>query len=222
MSKRRVVKRFKDKCVRRTKERMKLVFISDTHGLHSKISVPDGDVLIHCGDFSGNGSVPELVAFNEWLGTLPHKHKIVSPGNHDRICEQAPALAASLFTNATLVIHDGFVIDGVSFFCSPYTPIFGYWSFMKSRGTDIRRVWETMPDSVDVLVTHGPPEGVLDAHVGCVDLLRRLCEIKPKVHAFGHIHEGAGQELYRGIQCVNASICDGSYRPINPPITVTI
>lgn len=34
---------------------MKLVCLSDTHGLHAPVQVPDGDILIHAGDVSDRG-----------------------------------------------------------------------------------------------------------------------------------------------------------------------
>ena len=61
---------------------MRLVLISDTHGDHDHLTVPDGDVLIHAGDMTENGEVSEVRDFNRWLGTLPHKHKLVIAGNH--------------------------------------------------------------------------------------------------------------------------------------------
>ena len=51
-------------------------------------SIPDGDVLLHTGDFTykkskGLNQMEQVIQFNDWLGTLPHKHKIVIAGNHD-------------------------------------------------------------------------------------------------------------------------------------------
>ena len=62
---------------------MKLVLISDTHGLHSKVSVPDGDILIHAGDLTNVGKAMEIAEAGEWLRSLPHKHKVVIAGNHE-------------------------------------------------------------------------------------------------------------------------------------------
>ena len=56
--------------------KLRIVCISDTHNCHGKIAVPDGDVLIHAGDFTYRGTAGEIEAFNSWLGTLPHKHKV--------------------------------------------------------------------------------------------------------------------------------------------------
>jgi 3',5'-cyclic AMP phosphodiesterase CpdA len=66
-----------------TKDTIKFVCVSDTHGLAWKVQVPDGDVLIHAGDFSNSGHPKDVLEFNEWLGTLPHPTKIVIAGNHD-------------------------------------------------------------------------------------------------------------------------------------------
>jgi hypothetical protein len=48
-------------------------------------------------------------------------------------------------------------------------------------------------------MTHGPPMGILDAtqsgeHVGCEHLLRAARRCKPRLHCFGHIHEGWGAQ----------------------------
>lgn len=59
---------------------MKIVCIDDTHELHRELIVPDGDLLIHAGDFTFFGKSQRcLREFNEWLGELPHRHKVVVP-----------------------------------------------------------------------------------------------------------------------------------------------
>lgn len=64
--------------------RVRIVCISDTHGQHIKLSVPDGDVLVHAGDFMAFGYAPKEIAdFNHWLSTQPHRYKVVIAGNHD-------------------------------------------------------------------------------------------------------------------------------------------
>jgi hypothetical protein len=58
-----------------------------------------------------------------------------------------------------------------------------------------------VPDfpAIDVMMTHGPPMGILDATyrgepVGCQHLLRAARRCKPKLHCFGHIHEAWGAQ----------------------------
>lgn len=188
--------------------------------------IPDGDVLVHAGDWSGGrGSISQMQDLNAWFGTLPHKHKLITAGNHDSPAEHDPAFAENLFTNARLVLDKSAVINGFKFYLSPWTPTFFDWHFMRDRGPDIARKWARIPDDTDVLVTHGPPMGILDQcpqSVGCQDLLDRVRIVKPKLHIFGHIHEGAGQILSEGTRFVNASSCDWRYRPVNAPIVIDL
>lgn len=205
---------------------MRLVLLSDIHSQYDNVKVPNGDVLIHAGDIAGRSSERDLIVLNQWLGSLPHKYKIVSPGNHDTICEKNPSLSKSIITNANLLIHEEIEIEGKRFFCSPYTPAFFNWHFMYDRANG-QNVWSQIPEGIDVLVTHGPPHGILDlttqgVYAGCFDLRARVERIKPKVHVFGHIHEGYGTFRTPDTTFINASTCDVSYRPINSPIIFDI
>jgi hypothetical protein len=57
---------------------LRLVLLSDTHQLHREVDVPDGDILIHAGDFTMFSESMEAVAdFNDWLGELPHRSKAI-------------------------------------------------------------------------------------------------------------------------------------------------
>jgi predicted phosphodiesterase len=103
---------------------VRCVFISDTHNEHKSIEIPPGDILIHCGDFTYMSREKEITAFNEWLGTLPHKHKLVIAGNHELTFdgdfysqewstwhrkgreEAFGKKAANLLTNATYLLHE--------------------------------------------------------------------------------------------------------------------
>ena len=51
------------------------------------------------------------------------------------------------------------------------------------------------------MLTHGPPLGILDRakqgdNVGCEFLLQAVKRCRPRLHCFGHIHEGWGAERY--------------------------
>ena len=52
----------------RTQRRLRCDVISDTHNKHRSLRIPDGDVLLHCGDFTNSGRIAEIVDFNSWLG----------------------------------------------------------------------------------------------------------------------------------------------------------
>lgn len=198
---------------------MKIVAISDTHNLHHKITVPDGDILIHSGDFTNRGTMPEILGFNKWLMSLPHKHKIVIAGNHDFMFEREPALAESLLDKSIHYLrNDEIIIEGVKFYGSPVTPWFFNWAFNVPRGEEIAEVWAKIPDDTHVLVTHGPPAGILDevkgGRAGCEDLLERIKSLKYlEAHVFGHLHENSGMKTIDSIKFVNASQLNDKHEP---------
>ena len=205
---------------------MRLVVISDTHGFHVGMDIPDGDVLVHCGDWTrGYGSDKDTQKFAEWLGGLPHKHKLVVPGNHDHEdlmgtdgwIEQSGAKMLGLAGHGT-------EIDGLRFDGGPWMPMSGHvpsYSFERDdRWRELR--WSTL-QVCDVLITHCPPFGILDyarkaskhsaykddraRHLGCERLLERVKELSPRYHFFGHVHEARGVEKHGPTTFVNASNC---------------
>lgn len=209
---------------------MKIVLISDTHGF--ECPVPDGDVLVHAGDLTMSGTVTQVSQASYWLNSLPHKHKIVIAGNHDWLFERNRVKAVSLLGDKITYLQDsGIEIDGVKFWGSPVQPIFFNWAFNRGRGEDIRQHWDLIPRGTDVLITHGPPRGILDQasaainteHCGCDDLLTALNWFGPKIHVFGHIHGGYGMQKVMGnITCYNASIVNEAYKPVNQPWVVEL
>ena len=91
----------------------------------------------------------------------------------------------------------------------------------------LAEVWARVPTRVDVLVTHGPPMGVLDRtsrgeSVGCEALAEALERIRPRLHVFGHIHESYGTLEKGGTLFVNACNCNLRYRTVNPAIVVDL
>ncbi len=188
---------------------MRIVCISDTHGRHRFSDVPDGDILVHTGDLTLHGSLEDVEEFNRWLGTLPHAHKLVIAGNHDFCFQQQPAEARARLTSATYLEDSGCEIASLRFYGSPWTLTFFDWAFMLPED-ELLAKWEQIPAPLDVLMTHGPPHGILDRtnrneHAGSVTLLQRVQEVKPRLHVFGHIHEAAGRMESEGITFINAS-----------------
>ena len=189
---------------------MRLVLISDTHGLYRQLDVPDGDLLIHAGDITMN-SKPDWMYrhFDIWLGELPHRFKIVIPGNHDWLLED-PA-RRGVITNAVLLVDSGVEVEGIRIWGSPTTPLYG-GAFGKSNPDDIKRLWAQIPDGLDILITHGPPFAILDhsrsseRREGCPYLLEAVFRAFPRVHVFGHIHHGYGTLGTDATLFVNASL----------------
>ncbi len=204
---------------------MRLVVLSDTHGLHDRMEVPDGDVLIHSGDMTNRGELHEVRAFDAFLARLDHRHKLVIAGNHDFCFERQPAAARELLRHAVYLEDEAAEVEGVRFYGSPWQPWFYDWAFNLERGAEIRAKWALIPDDVEVLITHGPPLGHGDVTargdaVGCADLLERIRQVRPRYHLFGHIHEAFGTSTDGTTTYVNASTCDLRYRPVNPPVVL--
>lgn len=205
---------------------MRIWFISDTHNQHRYLQIPEADVVIHCGDESTHQkptfNAPEAQQFFEWYSSLKIPTKIFVPGNHSTAIE-AGLITPGDYPEVKFLIHEGWELEGIKLFGSPYVPRFHDWAYMKKR-TQLDTVWQSIPDDTEILITHGPPKGVLDlthdseskglVQVGCAALRRHVEQrIQPRVHAFGHLHDERGISNYgiykRGVtQFVNCSVCD--------------
>lgn len=216
----------------------RIVCLSDTHGLHDALTVPDGDVLVHAGDMSMGGREAEIQTFARWFAALAHPHKIIIAGNHDWLFERTPARGRELLSDVTYLSDDATEVAGLRIWGSPWQPWFHDWAFNLPRGLPLRDKWDLIPSDTDVLVTHGPPIGYLDGaerpvwfgaddgidveHVGCEELRAALDRVQPRLHVFGHVHEGYGQAQLGETILVNASNCDADYKPVNPPVVVDL
>ena len=96
---------------RQPPDSLTIVVISDTHDMHREVEVPQGDLLIHAGDFTMDSrSAAALIDLDEWLGELPHAYRVVIPGNHDGFLEDSTR--RQLITNASLLINEGIEVMG--------------------------------------------------------------------------------------------------------------
>lgn len=204
---------------------MRIVALSDTHGYHDEVDVPDGDILIFAGDMCGHSTIDSVEEFGYWMDTLPHEHKIYIAGNHDWPFVNQKERAKNR-VNA-IYLEDGFtIINGIKIYGSPWTPEFCGWAFMKLRGNDIKAKWDLIPEDTDILVTHGPPMNFMDdvrgEHCGCRDLKDAVERVMPQHHCYGHIHESYGSDQCGVTQLHNVSICDGVYDPRNAPVVFDV
>lgn len=151
-----------------------IVTISDTHNQHLFIDVPDGDIIIHAGDFSSRGMKYEIEAFVEWYGSLPHTWKILIGGNHDKgtdpdqkgpLYENGHSYFKSICLANDIILLEDEGCDVISntgetikIWGSPVSPTFGRgWAWNRNRGMDIKKHWDKIPEDIDIVVTHGPP-----------------------------------------------------------------
>ena len=206
---------------------MKLVIISDTHCTRPEI--PDGDVLIHCGDHTFHGKLDESIAALDWLEGLPHKRKLIIAGNHELGWENE-IHRIGIFRDVyslEYLYNSGVTIEGITFWGSPVQPYFYGWAFQKQRGPELEAHWAQIPDNTDVLITHGPPYGFGDTdkhneRFGDEDLLRRVIQVKPQIHCYGHAHAGYGERFFEGIHFINAAILNEGYMIAHKPVVVEI
>lgn len=221
---------------------MRVVCISDTHNRLSEIKVPDGDLLIHAGDGTMGGREHEIRQWGRDMRALPHQNKLVIPGNHDFGFQTRPMEAFAWFGDPesndrtmTVLTHGPAEIQvgsrTLKVFGSAWTPWFHDWAFngpqLGQPGRDFMAAkWAAIPEGLDILVTHGPPYMVRDdvcgENVGCKDLAYAVAQKRPKLHVFGHIHEGYGEVTVGGLRFVNASSLDAGYQPTNAPIVIDL
>jgi Icc-related predicted phosphoesterase len=101
----------------------------------------------------------------------------------------------------TFILKDG---RRFSVYASPYTPEFNGYAFAYGKEEDRFNTGANFAAAgVDVVMTHGPPlfpvnpEYDLDVghdgtHCGCEKLANAVQRVKPRLHCFGHLHEGRG------------------------------
>lgn len=122
------------------------------------------------------------------------------------------------------------------FYGTPWQPYFGGWGFnLPDLSDDLNKKYAVIPNEVSVLITHCPPQGILDtsyqkistlSDLGCKSLKEWInhTELHPnlKIHAFGHIHSSNGVFKNGDVSFVNASIVDEDYNVSYEPITLDI
>ena len=226
---------------------MKAILISDTHGHHEILDmylydptiIKDCDLIIHAGDSAnsrdGIQNLAEQWEFIDWYTQLPFKYKIYVPGNHNT-SEHMFTISDYMKKGITRLINETCIVNGNKIYGSPYTPSFGNgWSYNVDR-TKMQRVWDMIPKNTDILVTHGPPAGILDLtksgddvlrSVGCKSLLNTVFNLDLKLHVFGHLHDESniynhGVRILNNTIYANASIVDLHHRVVNQPIIIEL
>ncbi|CAJ1351104.1 unnamed protein product [Effrenium voratum] len=229
---------------------LRCVAISDTHMLHDSLEMPAGDGLIHCGDFTNDGTLEECRHFCSWAAALRFRHKLLVCGNHDLPLDdewylehwqewhrevQSPGEARDMLEAAGFqVLHGAVRIDGVQFYGSPLQPRQPknrpQMAFGRRRGQELKEEWAKIPADVDVLLTHTPPAQRLDLasyekRIGCEELAKALLRVAPAAHVFGHAHRGYGVQFSQKTCFINAATaCDrrGGDGEINPPVVFEV
>lgn len=215
----------------------RITFISDTHTKHDKLNgfLPGGDILLHSGDLTSRGYITEIENFMKWYDKINnYDTKVFIAGNHDFGFQDENEKLRGLLTGYKTIdyLEDELMMVGedydnmIKIWGSPWQPEFYNWAFNLPRGEKIKEKWDMIPVDTDILITHGPPFGKLDyvpynnINVGCEELMKRVEEIKPKIHLYGHIHEGRNIVYSDGTLFINASVLNDRYEYRNKPITI--
>lgn len=183
---------------------MRILQISDTHNKHQQLTnLPVADVIVHCGDFTEQGTEEEVLDFLNWFIELPYPHKIFVTGNHDLCLWDAEGIE-DLPVNIYFLQDCGCEIDGIKFF-----------------GLAYNHPETLIPDDVDVVITHEPPVMILDesngVNWGNAPLRNRVQEIKPRYHLFGHAHDAYGSQKIEDTVYSNGSVMNDHYEICHKP-----
>jgi len=214
---------------------MKIWHISDTHTYHGLLDIPkDVDMVIHSGDCSNPQEIvkshSEILDFINWFSMLPIKYKVFVAGNHDVAIERN-WITRDHFIEKDIVYlqNESITLDGVNIWGSPYTPSFGSgWAFNRKRDK-LHDLWATIPDDTNIVISHGPPMGILDLsysaygnkleNCGCTAFKKRILQLQPELCLFGHIHNcedliNAGTtklSAYKTIYSNGSVVTDGKF-----------
>ncbi len=178
---------------------MRIVIISDTHGCHREAVLPEGDIIVHTGDICNQGNEEQVHDFLDWYKELDYQRRIFIKGNHDW----------DLINNKTLIPSE--IPSGIDYLHNESLEINGVKIWGVGEDNDKDAPWDLIPNDTDILLTHSPPFEILDKapsgnRRGEKALLKRVFEVAPRLHLFGHIHFSHGREEQNGIQFFNSSL----------------
>lgn len=214
---------------------MRVDCFSDLHG--DRPELHGGDLLIVAGDLTAWGKPDEYQRFYHWMDRAPYALKVFIAGNHDTAFVDTPP---PYISGSVKYLQDsGCEFMGLKIWGSPWQLGFprqnpDYAAFSVLWEDQLKDAWAMIWPDTDILITHCPPEGILDRseraiRCGSPSLLQRIQELEyMRLHVFGHIHEGRGVTCRHhgyGDLCrihVNAANLDRNYKSINAAITVEL
>lgn len=224
--------------------------VSDLHG--NMPSLPGGDILIIAGDLTARDTEKDWSDFEMWLFSQKYEEKIFIGGNHDNFLQSMPShnmgrywrkipyvtylcdseYEVAFYPNLS-VIEEGqtFYRPKLKIWGSPWQPSFigqnpKCAAFSLDTEDELAEKFKLIPDDVDILITHGPPYGILDKcqmqNVGSKALTDKVTTIRPMLHIFGHIHDCGMQSINdfdeyenKDSHFLNCAFVDEDYEPRN-------
>lgn len=219
--------------------------ISDLHGHFPQLE--GGDLLIVAGDLTKTDTYDEHEGFIHWLRNQDYKRKILVAGNHDNLyldidpaSDDHPEVGPFPHIisdwnefSISYLCDSGCEFEGLKIWGSPWTQTFVGMNpkckaFTLDTEEELAEKWLTCPNDVDIIVTHCPPYDILDEttegiKTGSPSLLKLICEKKPILSIFGHIHEQGSKSIDLGFTlCINASHVNERYEPKNKAVRIEL
>lgn len=201
--------------------------VSDLHGYQPEL--PGGDLLLVAGDLTARDQPEEYEKFLEWAIDQHYQKVVCIAGNHDNETNEE---MIGQYANFQYLQDSGTEFECLKIWGSPWTAWFHginpkCAAFTKKHDDDLKKKWDLIPDDTDILITHSPPLGIMDAcshtfRAGSKSLTDRVMELNLRLHVFGHIHEGYGEIKIGKTRLVNASHVNRMYKNVNEPITVEL
>lgn len=184
---------------------IRIVHISDTHMNHDQMleSIPNGDLLIHSGDFSafsvkryfGNKERDRDIVIgeiNSFFRKLPFKYKIFVAGNHELSFSQRQTRYIEEQLTEVKYLYDNMIeVEGLKIYGTPWNAkrFSSYARGFSVSRNNLGQHWESIPLETDILVTHMPPEGILDLGSKVCAGVRNLFSSNNPCSICGDIHE---------------------------------
>jgi predicted MPP superfamily phosphohydrolase len=152
----------------RHKPAIKIVCLSDTHDSIVQ-NVPDGDLLIHCGDMVNDGTAAAIQKQIDWLASLPHQHKVLVAGNHDSWFDINSRTEEDVLGHRSVELKTLHYLErrsiSLTFKGGRKLNIYGAPDIPQCGGSEMafqytidQHPWkDTIPLNTDILVTHTPP-----------------------------------------------------------------
>jgi len=219
--------------------------VGDLHGAYPKLE--GGDLLIVAGDCTTNDKDYSWDVFYEWLAAQKYEKKIYIGGNHDNRLTMTKDMTPK-HCDAHYLCDSATSFEGLKIWGSPWTLTFPginpHCTAFTGDEELLASKFALIPDDIDILITHGPPYGIMDMvdrgrftyrkqieNVGSVSLSHAVARIRPLLHVYGHIHQGYGQcgayfegahGMGRGVHYINCSHMNEDYEPVNKPIRVIL
>jgi Icc-related predicted phosphoesterase len=171
---------------------MKVLCISDTHGVLPTPPNGEYDVFIHAGDiapctsllgniesgFIGFPASQDDIALKQlewyestfipWINSINAKHKIIIPGNHDLATERYLYRFEQIISRHNIEMLLGSAVKlttsngEINVYGYPWIVPVGKWAWCATAETR-QTLLDQMPDvNIDILLSHAPPYGCVD------------------------------------------------------------